>query len=79
MSGVGLPPQVRLANEIARQFAHRTPADAATAIATHIRAVWDPRMKAALIAHLDAGGEDLDPVAALAAAQLRPVDAQGAK
>ena len=79
MSGVGLPPYVRLANEIARQFAHRAPADAAADIATHMKAVWDPRMKAALIAHLDAGGEDLDPVAALAAEQLRPVDAQGVK
>jgi formate dehydrogenase subunit delta len=75
----GLPPHARLANEIARQFAHRAPADAATAIANHIKAVWDPRMKAALVAHLDAGGDDLDPVAALAAAQLRPAEAQGAK
>jgi formate dehydrogenase subunit delta len=79
MSVTGLPPQVRLANEIARQFTHKAPADAATAIAAHIRAVWDPRMKVALVAHLDAGGDDLDPVAALAAAQLRAVDAQGAK
>ena len=79
MSATGLPPQVRLANEIARQFAHREPADAATRIANHIKAVWDPRMKAALLAHLDAGGGDLDPIAALAAAQLRPAQARGAQ
>jgi formate dehydrogenase subunit delta len=65
-----LPPYVRLANEIARQFAHRAPADAATAIANHMTLAWDPRMKKALIAHVDAGAEDLDPVAALAAQQL---------
>jgi formate dehydrogenase subunit delta len=77
MSATGLPPHVRLANEIARQFAHREPADAATKIANHIKVAWDPRMKTALLAHLDSGGEDLDPVAALAAAQLRPAEARG--
>jgi formate dehydrogenase subunit delta len=66
-----LPPYVRLANEIAAQFTHRPPADAANAIANHLKAVWDPRMKKALIAHVEAGAEDLDPVAALAAQQLQ--------
>ena len=72
MSATLIPPYVRLANEIARQFAHRPPADAATAIANHMRAVWDPRMKKALLEAVDAGNDDLDPVAALAAEQLRP-------
>ena len=71
MSG-GVPPYVRLANEIAAQFAHRPPADAATAIANHMKTVWDPRMKQALIAHVAAGATDLDPAAALAAQQLQP-------
>jgi formate dehydrogenase subunit delta len=71
MSATLLPPHVRLANEIARQFAHRPTADAATAIANHMKAVWDPRMKKALLASLDAGDDALDPVAALAAEQLR--------
>jgi formate dehydrogenase subunit delta len=71
MSSTTLPPHVRLANEIAKQFAHRPPADAATAIANHLRAVWDPRMKKALLASVDAGDDELDPVAALAAEQLR--------
>ncbi|NIK54693.1 formate dehydrogenase subunit delta [Kribbella shirazensis] len=67
----GVPPYVRLANEIAAQFAHRSPADAATAIATHMKAVWDPRMKRALIDHVESGATDLDPAAALAARQLQ--------
>jgi formate dehydrogenase subunit delta len=67
-----VPPYVRLANEIAAQFRHRPPEQAADAIAKHIRTVWDPRMKAALVAHVDAGGNELDPAAALAAEQLRP-------
>jgi formate dehydrogenase subunit delta len=70
MSG-GLPPYVRLVNEIAAQFAHRPPAEAATAIANHLKITWDPRMKRALIAHVEAGAQDLDPIAALAARQLR--------
>jgi formate dehydrogenase subunit delta len=66
-----LPSYVRLANEIAAQFAHRAPAEAATAVANHLKIAWDPRMKKALIAHAEAGGEDLDPIAALAAQQLQ--------
>ncbi|GAB3938113.1 hypothetical protein GCM10029976_052130 [Kribbella albertanoniae] len=71
MSRATVPPYVRLANEIAAQFAHRPAADAATAIANHMRIAWDPRMKQALIAHVEAGAEDLDPAAALAAQQLQ--------
>ncbi|TDD61758.1 formate dehydrogenase [Kribbella antibiotica] len=70
MSGT-LPPYVRLANEIAAQFAHRPTADAATAIANHLRVTWDPRMKQALIAHAATGADDLAPAAALAAQQLQ--------
>ncbi|WP_432944867.1 formate dehydrogenase subunit delta [Kribbella sp. CA-253562] len=71
MSATTLPPHVRLANEIARQFAHKPAEVAALAIVNHIRAVWDPRMKTALVAHVEAGGEDLDPLAALAAQHLK--------
>jgi len=71
MSRTTIPPYVRLANEIAAQFAHRPPTEAATAIATHLKATWDPRMKKALIAHVQSGAEDLDPLAALAAEQLQ--------
>jgi formate dehydrogenase subunit delta len=67
----GVPPYVRLANEIAAQFAHRSPADAATAIANHVKTTWDPRMKRALIAHAESGATDLSPAAALAARQLQ--------
>lgn len=73
-----MPPHVRLVNEISRQFAHRPPADAANAVANHLRTVWDPRMKQALIAHLQAGGEDLDPIALLAAENLSQAVTAGA-
>ena len=70
MSGA-LPPHVRLANEIAIQFAHLAPADGAARIAKHIHDFWEPRMVRALLAHVDAGGEDLDPLATAATVQLR--------
>lgn len=63
-------PEVRLANDIARQFAHLAPAEAAAGITAHIEAFWDPRMRDRLQAHVDGGGEGLDPLvlAALAGA-----------
>jgi formate dehydrogenase subunit delta len=68
---MSLPPHVRLANEIAVQFAHRPPDEAVAEIAKHMRSFWDPRMRRLLLDHLDAGGADLDPLAAAAAEQLR--------
>ena len=67
----GLPPQVRLANEIAIQFAHIPFADGVQRVATHIHSFWEPRMLASLLAYIDAGGTDLDPLAAAAAERLR--------
>ena len=67
----GLPPNVRLANEIAIQFTH-VPADrAAEQIAAHMRTFWDPRMLADLLSRVDAGTTDLDPLALAAAERLR--------
>lgn len=67
----GLPPHVRLANEIAIQFAHLPFDDGTARVARHINDFWEPRMLRALLAHLDAGGDDLDPLAAAAAEHLR--------
>ncbi|RZQ60081.1 formate dehydrogenase subunit delta [Amycolatopsis suaedae] len=64
-------PQVRLANEIAAQFRNEPEDEAAKAIATHIRAFWDPRMKADLFRHVETGQDKLDPLV-LAAARLIP-------
>jgi formate dehydrogenase subunit delta len=66
-----VPPHVRLVNEVAVQFAHRPPGEAAVDIAAHLRAFWEPRMTAALLAHVDADGPGLEPVAARAAELLR--------
>jgi formate dehydrogenase subunit delta len=37
-----------------------------------MRDFWEPRMTRALLAHVAAGGDALDPVAARAAQLLRP-------
>lgn len=67
-------PHVRLANDIAAQFAHLPPAEAASRVASHLRMFWDPRMRAQLLATVRAGGpaaDDLDPLAAAAAELLQ--------
>ncbi|WP_127500421.1 formate dehydrogenase subunit delta [Actinoplanes solisilvae] len=64
-----MSPQIRMINDIAVQFQHQAPDAAAAAIAEHIRAFWDPRMRAELMRRVDSEPEMLDPIA-LAAARL---------
>ena len=61
----------RMANQIARFFASRPEADAIAGTEDHIVKFWDPRMRAALLMHLAAGGHDLSPIARKAAERLR--------
>ena len=52
---------VYMANQIGAFFKAQD-ADAAPAkIAEHLAKFWDPRMRRAIMAHLDAGGTGLDP------------------
>lgn len=66
----GVPAEVRLGNDIARQFAHLDDRFAADAIAGHIRKFWDPRMRAELRACVAAGETGIDPLLALAAQSI---------
>ena len=54
---------VGMANQIARFYeAYPNRDEALSSTARHIRRSWDPRMRLALLSHLDAtGGEGLDP------------------
>lgn len=63
--------QVRLANDIAAQFAYLPHDEAVAGIVRHITSFWDPRMRAQLLEHVAAGGDGLDPLVVDAAAQLR--------
>jgi len=51
---------VTMANQIGRFFVPQRDGDPAAAIATHLRKFWDPRMRAAIVAHLETGGQGLD-------------------
>ena len=64
-------PVLRLAGEIAAQFEHRSVAEAADAMAEHIRQFWDPRMRKTLLAAVDAGAVH-DPAVLATAELIRP-------
>lgn len=54
---------VHMANRIGEFFAAMPEHDEALeGIATHVRKFWEPRMRRALLTHLDAGGEGLAPL-----------------
>jgi formate dehydrogenase subunit delta len=62
---------VHMANQIAaffRSYPHDT---AVEGIAGHIRQFWERRMRDQLYAHVEAGGEGLDPLVIEAVAVLR--------
>jgi formate dehydrogenase subunit delta len=51
---------VMMANQIGRFFSPQHDSDPAAAIADHLEKFWEPRMRAAIVAHLAAGGTGLD-------------------
>ena len=51
---------VMMANQIGKFFEPQRSGDPAVAIANHLRRFWDPRMRAAIVAHLEQGGAGLD-------------------
>ena len=68
---------VYMANQIGKFFA-RQPADkAVAAIADHLFKYWDPRMRKAIVAHLEQNaGAGLDPNALAAVEKVRDRDRQ---
>ena len=61
---------VRMANQIATEFEHQQGANAANATWDHLWHFWDPRMRDAIVAHLERGGTGLTPTAAAAIRRL---------
>lgn len=51
---------VMMANQIGKFHVSQRQGDPAAAIADHLRRFWDPGMRAAIVAHLERGGEGLD-------------------
>jgi formate dehydrogenase subunit delta len=62
---------VRMANQIADNYASLPPDQAANAVAGHLRSFWAPSMRADLLTWCDAGGVGLDPVPLAAVGLLR--------
>jgi formate dehydrogenase subunit delta len=58
--GKSLDKLIYMANQIGKFFAGQGPQLAVSGTAEHIRKFWDPRMRAAIFAHLDNGGAGLD-------------------
>jgi formate dehydrogenase subunit delta len=52
---------IYMANQIGKFFVSQGHDKAVLGIAEHIRKFWDPRMRSAILKHLDAGGTGLDP------------------
>jgi formate dehydrogenase subunit delta len=65
---------VYMANQIGKFFASQGQAVAVAGTADHLQKFWDPRMRSAILRHLEAGGDGLDPVARSAVEALK--DAQ---
>ncbi len=61
---------VMMANQIGAFFVSQGAGQAPAEIAAHLRKFWEPRMRAAITAHLRAGGEGLKPEVRLAVEEL---------
>lgn len=61
---------VMMANQIGAFFVSQG-GDPGPAIADHLLKFWDPRMRAAILAHLDQGGAGLSPAVVAALSLLR--------
>lgn len=62
---------VLMANQIGDFFAPYPPERAREGLRNHLRTYWDPRMRKALLEHVDAGGEGLQGRVIEAARLLR--------
>ncbi len=60
---------ITMANQIGDFFAPYPPERAREGLRNHLRTYWDPRMRSALLAHIDAGGDGLE-LRVIEAAQL---------
>lgn len=66
-----LPPTVRLANDIAEQFAHQDHEKAARAVAEHINLFWTPRMRQQFVALVEQRQIDLSDISIESAQYIR--------
>lgn len=60
-----------MANQIGAFFKAQGEAEAPASIADHLKMFWDPGMRADILAHLERGGQGLDPLVRKAVELLR--------
>jgi formate dehydrogenase subunit delta len=60
-----------MANQIGVFFESQRRQDPVDGIADHIKKFWDPRMRRAIMAHAEDGGDGLDPIVLQAVRALR--------
>jgi formate dehydrogenase subunit delta len=68
---------IYMANQIGKFFHSQGHDQAVAGIAEHIRKFWEPRMRTAILCHLDGGGTGLDPEVRDALAALKDGSARG--
>ena len=76
MSGGDASKLVMMANQIGQFYVPQRLGDPIAGIATHIGKFWDPRMRAAIVAHVAAGGAGLDPPVHEAIGRLKEAKAE---
>ena len=64
-------PEVRMGNDIARQFAYLPEDKAVAAVGNHLAMFWEPRMRAALVTEVERDPDQLDPLV-VEAVRARP-------
>ena len=62
---------VRMANDIGNFFRAQGEERAVNGICDHLKKFWEPRMKAGIFKHVEAGGEGLNPTVIVALKKLR--------
>lgn len=62
---------VYMANQIGKFFESQRAHEVVPGIANHIKNFWDPRMRKAIFAYMEAGGEGIDPPVREALEKLR--------
>jgi formate dehydrogenase subunit delta len=66
---------VAMANDIGRYFAAEPDQSAgASGIADHLKRFWEPGMRRQIVAHLETGGEGLEPLAKRGIERLADID-----
>jgi len=68
---IDLEQLITMANQIGDFYVAYPPERAREGLRNHLRTNWDPRMRSALLAHIDAGGDGLDLHVIEGAQQLR--------